>query len=392
MVSYQKYTLKSGKTRWRVCYRDPDNRNREKASFERKIDAERWAAENVTMAKATGTFVDPSAGRVTVGKLGDEWIAAREHVVKPNTYRPEKSDWTNHVKPRWGNIPVAGLTSSAVQSWISELSGEYSPSLVLRCRGILKGIVETAIADRIIGTDPMRGIKLPKKVKKPNVYLTLEQLKQLAAASGSHSALILTLGMCGLRWGEAAALKVNRIDFKANRLHIVENFSKDETGLRKNMVIVTPKSYRYRDVPMPKIVRDALEVQMRGKQPDDLVFTDDDGTPIRYQGPHVRGWYRNALKACAGTVPEDLRCHDLRHTTASLAVRAGVNIKALQRMLGHASAKETLDVYADLFDDDLDVAAERIDALSRPVPKPRFRQKRRVSVGFSDRHRGHMRS
>ena len=49
--------------------------------------------------------------------------------------------------------------------------------------------------------------------------------------------------------------------------------------------------------------------------------------------------------------------HDLRHTAASLAVSAGANVKAVQRMLGHASAAMTLDVYADLFDDDLDAVA-----------------------------------
>ena len=49
--------------------------------------------------------------------------------------------------------------------------------------------------------------------------------------------------------------------------------------------------------------------------------------------------------------------HDLRHTCASLAVVAGVNVLALQRMLGHKSAKVTLDTYADLFDDDLDAVA-----------------------------------
>ena len=49
--------------------------------------------------------------------------------------------------------------------------------------------------------------------------------------------------------------------------------------------------------------------------------------------------------------------HDLRHTCASLAVAAGVNVLALQRMLGHTSAKMTLDTYADLFDDDLDAVA-----------------------------------
>jgi integrase len=53
--------------------------------------------------------------------------------------------------------------------------------------------------------------------------------------------------------------------------------------------------------------------------------------------------------------------HDLRHTAASLAVSAGANVKAVQRMLGHASAAMTLDVYADLFDDDLDAVARALN-------------------------------
>ena len=56
--------------------------------------------------------------------------------------------------------------------------------------------------------------------------------------------------------------------------------------------------------------------------------------------------------------------HDLRHTAASLAVSAGANVKAVQRMLGHASAAMTLDVYADLFDDDLDGVARALHEAS----------------------------
>ena len=55
----------------------------------------------------------------------------------------------------------------------------------------------------------------------------------------------------------------------------------------------------------------------------------------------------------------------MRHTAASLAVSAGANVKAVQRMLGHASAALTLDRYADLFDDDLDAVADRLDAVAR---------------------------
>jgi integrase len=57
----------------------------------------------------------------------------------------------------------------------------------------------------------------------------------------------------------------------------------------------------------------------------------------------------------------DVTPHDLRHTAASLAVSAGANVKAVQRMLGHASAAMTLDVYSGLFEDDLDAVADRLD-------------------------------
>ena len=63
--------------------------------------------------------------------------------------------------------------------------------------------------------------------------------------------------------------------------------------------------------------------------------------------------------------------HDLRHTAASLAISAGANVKAVQRMLGHASASMTLDTYADLFDDDLDAVAVALNhqALNSDVGK-----------------------
>ena len=62
--------------------------------------------------------------------------------------------------------------------------------------------------------------------------------------------------------------------------------------------------------------------------------------------------------------------HDLRHTAASLAVSAGANVKAVQRMLGHAKASMTLDVYTDLFDDDLDDVAANLDAAIRSAAAP----------------------
>ena len=85
-------------------------------------------------------------------------------------------------------------------------------------------------------------------------------------------------------------------------------------------------------------------------------------------GPTLRN--RNARRssfdnAAAAIGEPGLTPHELRHTAASLAVSAGANVKAVQAMLGHASAAMTLDTYADLFDDDLDAVADRLDAVVR---------------------------
>ena len=67
------------------------------------------------------------------------------------------------------------------------------------------------------------------------------------------------------------------------------------------------------------------------------------------------------MRALADAGLPRMTVHDLRHTAASLAIASGANVKAVQRMLGHASAAMTLDVYADLFDDDVDTVSAALD-------------------------------
>jgi integrase len=76
-------------------------------------------------------------------------------------------------------------------------------------------------------------------------------------------------------------------------------------------------------------------------------------------------WLSGAVARCQKQDPEFPRvtAHALRHTAASLAISAGANPKVVARMLGHASAAMTLDVYADLFESDLDSVAENVGKL-----------------------------
>jgi integrase len=105
-------------------------------------------------------------------------------------------------------------------------------------------------------------------------------------------------------------------------------------------------------VPLPDFLLPYLARQCEGRGRDDLLFPGDGGYLKR---PHARsGWFDKAVTASG--VPRATP-HDLRHTAASLAVSAGANVKAVQKMLGHASAAMTLDIDADLFDDDLEAVA-----------------------------------
>ena len=111
-------------------------------------------------------------------------------------------------------------------------------------------------------------------------------------------------------------------------------------------------------MPVPEFVLDELSQQCKGKAPADLVFAGRDGGYLP-RPKSSTGWFQAAVKRAK---VQKVTPHDLRHTCASLAVSAGVNVLALQRMLGHKSAKITLDTYADLFDDDLDAVAVSLHA------------------------------
>lgn len=84
---------------------------------------------------------------------------------------------------------------------------------------------------------------------------------------------------------------------------------------------------------------------------------------------------------------DGLTPHELRHTAAALAISAGANVKAVQRMLGHASAAMTLDVYAGLFDADLDGMADRL-GLAHDSLAPLVRPQAKIT-GLARRHAGH---
>jgi integrase len=121
-------------------------------------------------------------------------------------------------------------------------------------------------------------------------------------------------------------------------------------------VVGTPKDHERREVPVPAFLVDELARVCAGRVPDALVFPAPGGG-FRRNG----NFRRNVFDAAARRAGVDgVTPHGLRHTAASLAIQAGATVVLVCRMLGHSSPTITLNVYANLFADDLDTLADRL--------------------------------
>jgi integrase len=358
MGSIHAYETAGGK-RYRVQYRTPERDLTGKRGFRTKRDAELFLA-SVEVAKARGEFLDARASRSTISALGAEWLANQHH-LKPSSLRPVEIAWRLHVQPKWGGRPVGEIRHSEVQNWVTAFTKgdgkQRSATTVLRAYGVLAGILDTAVMDRRIPSNPARGVNLPRKLKGKHKYLSHAQVDLLAQSAKKRGTMVLFLAYTGLRWGEAIALRVRDIDLVRRRVDVHEN----AVEVSGTIHVGTPKTGEARSVPFPPFIAPLLMEGMENKTASQLVFGDGDN--YLHQPDRRRGWYVSAIarsQAIDSHFPR-VTIHDLRHTAASLAISAGANVKAVQRMLGHASAAMTLDTYADLFDDDLDAVAMALD-------------------------------
>ena len=193
MATIEKYENAQGKALYMVRYRTPENRQTKKRGFKTKRDAQIFA-NTVEVKKLTGDYVAPSLGKVTIGELGPDWLARVKGIMKPSSYRSCESNWRLHVEPRWGQVQIGKVKTSDVQAWVTSLAGSLSASHVIDIYSVLARILDDAVKDRLIATNYARGVSLPKRTKKPNVYLTADQLRQLAAQVAATAVIQLWRG------------------------------------------------------------------------------------------------------------------------------------------------------------------------------------------------------
>ncbi len=343
------------KARWRARYVDAEGQEREKV-FSVKKEAEAFLREKMS-AVHTGSHLDPVAGKVTVRQQHQIWVDGQGHIAA-KTAQTRTTSWVCHVEPRWARVAVADIRTTAIRSWIGTMvkNGVGVPTIE-NSYHVLRGILASAVEDRCILVNPCDGVKLPRREHHDRGYLTHAQVRALSAAVTRDPIVVLFLAYTGLRWGEMAALRIRDFDMLRRRVSISRSVT--EVG---GLDWKPPKTWERRSVPFPAALSKPLAALMEGKKLDDLVFTNQRGDVLRNSNWRARV-FAPAVEKCQSeddTFPA-ITPHDLRHTAASLAISAGANVKAVQRMLGHKDASMTLNVYSDLFDSDLDEVAANLD-------------------------------
>jgi hypothetical protein len=150
--------------RWRARYIDPDGCERSR-SFDRKVDAERFLAE-VEHSKVTGSYLDPDAGKATLGSRIPLWLNSL--TCDPTTRHHIELRVQRHIVPAFGHrrLNVLARSPSIIQAWAANLpvGASYAQQLLAD----LSGILEQAVTDSLIPRNPVKAanIRVPRVVRR----------------------------------------------------------------------------------------------------------------------------------------------------------------------------------------------------------------------------------
>lgn len=322
----------------------------------------REARDAARHATHRGTYVAPR--NLTVGEYLDQWIRSHEVELKPSTAKSYRDNIERYLRPRLGHERLQALSPSRLSVVFRDLyeAGGHggkplSPRTVEFARAVLRRALQDAVLDRHLEVNPVVGTKRPRTVKPKHTTWTGTQLRVFLEQLGDNrwSPLWELAAGTGMRRGELLALRWADLDLESGLARV----ERSVTQVSQDRIYGTPKNHERQEVTVDShlvaSLRSWRKTQLaerlawgeayRGDE--DLVFTWEDGRPVLPD--YVT---RLFAKASSDLEVPRLKLHELRHTHATLLLRAGVPVHVVAKRLGHKDPSVTLNVYADAIPDD----------------------------------------
>ena len=383
MKGHIKQRSKGSWTLWVDLGRDPETRKRKQQTFTvrgSKQVAERELRTVLTRIEG-GAHVKPT--KLTVGEYLEQWLQGYAAVnTGPRTYEGYAGVVHAHLIPALGSIPLVALQPHHIQTYYSKAlqsgrrdgKGGLSAQTICHDHRVLFEALRHAVKQGMLIRNVAEAVDPPRPEHKEMATLGPEGVnKLLDAVRGTLCYdLFYTALYTGLRRSELLALRWHRIDLELATLSVVETIHQ----LRNSEYVVRqPKSKRGRRLialsPSLAILlrehkaKQELERMLLGKPllPNDLVFSNPDGTPLRPNSITRR------FKNLADSIGlNGVRLHDLRHTHATLMLQQGIHPKIVSERLGHSSIAITLDTYSHILPGLQETAARRFDEGLQTTP------------------------
>lgn len=338
---------------WRARIHLPGGREMTR-SFERRADAEKW--ERDQRAKLDrNEWIDPRAGRATFAAAVADYIAGKadKRTRTIESYR----EYARRLDAHLGHRPVGTLGPADIRKVQSALLAKYSATTARNTMVFAHSVLNQLAADRIIPISPALNVELPDPSPTSQRFLTMDEVQALVEAMHPRfQSLVMMAAATGLRWGELAGLRVQRLDLLRRRLTVAETLEKVGYGYQWG----PPKSKASaRTVTFPRSVAASMNDYLTtyGPGTEGTVWSMPRGGPLHDRNFRTKYWWPAVDK----TVGRPMRFHDLRHTHVAQLITQGEHVKAIQQRLGHGSIKVTMDVYGHLLPDyDADLA-DRLD-------------------------------
>lgn len=278
-----------------------------------------------------------------------EWLLARREELKPSTYATYQYKLQRYVLPFIGDKELSELTEETLRSLVVDWQKEYelSASTIKSIFQVLQKALVAAFKKGYLLEDICENIVLPKQKKQKVRALSPKEQANLEKTASKDTAGLPTLIALhtGLRIGEISALTWDNIDLENRKLYVQNTYqritSSEEDGKKTSLILgETKTTSSQRCVPLSRRLVRALK-KWRKNNHSHYLFTSN-GRPVE---PRLLNYHfkRIANKAALTTI----HFHQLRHTFATRCMEAQADIVSISTLLGHASAKTTLDIYVD---------------------------------------------